>query len=192
MTPSPEIWHRDDFAVLATWRKYTRVIEIGVDRGAFASCFLSRWINGEVYLGVDPYLPYPEMPFNRDGDFFAAATVFARHHGIAKLVREKSSVVAAAFASALYYYTRPYDLVYIDGAHDYASVKADLEAWWPIIAEGGMLAGHDWHDESGDNADVQRAVLDFAGDRQVFFTSRDNPSSWYLYKNASPMEVNRL
>lgn len=43
------------------------------------------------------------------------------------------------------------DFVFIDGAHDYKYVKADIEAWLPKIKVGGYLAGHDYtpidHDE---------------------------------------------
>jgi len=36
------------------------------------------------------------------------------------------------------------DFVFIDAAHDYDNVKADIHAWYPKIKEDGILAGHDW------------------------------------------------
>lgn len=36
------------------------------------------------------------------------------------------------------------DLIFIDAAHDYDSVLADIELWTPKIREGGILAGHDF------------------------------------------------
>ncbi len=37
----------------------------------------------------------------------------------------------------------PLDLVFLDGDHRYASVAADIRAWLPHVAPGGVLAGHD-------------------------------------------------
>ena len=33
---------------------------------------------------------------------------------------------------------------FIDADHSYASVTADLHAWWPKVRAGGMIAGHDY------------------------------------------------
>jgi predicted O-methyltransferase YrrM len=51
------------------------------------------------------------------------------------------------------------DFVFIDAAHDYASVKKDLAAWYPKVKKGGIFAGHDY----AWSADVRRAVDEFLG-----------------------------
>jgi predicted O-methyltransferase YrrM len=47
------------------------------------------------------------------------------------------------------------DFVFIDGAHNYLAVKADLAAWAPKVKVGGVLAGHDYNLDG-----VKRAVHD--------------------------------
>lgn len=53
------------------------------------------------------------------------------------------------------------DMVFIDGAHDYASVVADLQAWLPKTKR--LICGHDYYDT--DQWAVKRAVDEMFGDR---------------------------
>lgn len=48
--------------------------------------------------------------------------------------------------------------VHLDARHDYASVKADIEAWLPKVKAGGWLSGDDYDDEKW--PEVVRAVSD--------------------------------
>lgn len=48
----------------------------------------------------------------------------------------------------------PIHVLFIDGAHDYPSVKADIEKWAPFVPVGGVMLFHDCTDHAG----VKRAV----------------------------------
>lgn len=183
--PSPEIWHRDDFAYLSMWRRLYRVVEVGVDRGEFASVFLSRWI-GDEYWGIDDYRPYPEMDYDRTADFLFAVDRLRPHAGRAKLVKRSSVAGSRLFDD------ESVDFVYIDGAHDFQSVRDDLSAWHPKLSQRGILAGHDWTDQPHHEG-VKRAVTEFAREigQDVYLTSVDGYfqercPSWYLYKSGMP------
>jgi MMP 1-O-methyltransferase len=40
-------------------------------------------------------------------------------------------------------FDEPIELLFIDGAHDYESVRQDFERWVPKLVEGGVVAMHD-------------------------------------------------
>jgi predicted O-methyltransferase YrrM len=46
-------------------------------------------------------------------------------------------------ADAARAFDRPVELLFIDGAHDYASVALDLDLWFPKVVDGGTIAFHD-------------------------------------------------
>ena len=62
-----------------------------------------------------------------------------RDAGIANLVHPLVTTSAAAARE----FTRPVELIFIDGAHDYDSVALDLDLWFPRVVDGGMIAFHD-------------------------------------------------
>jgi hypothetical protein len=184
--PSPEVWHRGDIPLLCNWRRLWRCAEVGVDRGEFAAMFLDRFPQCSDYWAIDPYLPYPEMPYDRQADYLMAVTRLERHARRAKLVKMASVEAARLFLPD------SLDFVYIDGAHDHASVAADLRAWWPVLSEQGILAGHDFDDQPA-HAGVKQAVTEFAEahDLTVYLTSvepylQEECPSWYCYRSVMP------
>jgi hypothetical protein len=66
------------------------------------------------------------------------------------------------------------DFVYIDGKHDYQSVKEDGTIWQPKLSEHGRIGGHDykWKYHPG----VCRAVCELFGKPTMVF--KDN--SWLI------------
>ena len=64
---------------------------------------------------------------------------------------------AAAYLSSI---RAPF--IFIDGAHDYLSVKSDIEAYWPLVSPGGILYGDDYN---SDWPGLKRAYDEFFADR---------------------------
>jgi len=127
------------------------------------------------------------MPWPRDADFQVACIRYEKFAKIAKLVRGDATEVARTLLSTdrELYAGRMFQFVYIDGCHLYESVKKDLEAWWLLVEDGGILAGHDY-DKT--HPGVIRAVDEFAVKHglTVYLTTRDHPASWYTYKGKTP------
>lgn len=67
------------------------------------------------------------------------------------------------------------DFVFIDAAHDYESVKKDINAWLPKVKENGIIAGHDyeWCD------DVKKAVKEFFIENHI----NQQEGCWIFQKN---------
>lgn len=175
--PSTEIANRIDFAHLANARGYVDAVEVGVDQGIFARDFLARW-QGHWLMLVDPYEPYPEMPYDRAIDSVVAASALAAFHGRFRFIKDRSP---DAIPHVLRCIKAP-QFVYIDGAHTEQACLTDMVAWWAVLAEGGMLAGHDYDEP---HPGVRAAVERFA--RELGLVVRlthetDFPPSWYCYK----------
>lgn len=66
-----------------------------------------------------------------------------------------------------------YDVIYIDGAHDYQSVVNDIKNSLKILKEGGVLSGHDFYEETG----VPKAVKDFFNEEDLEIFS---DSTWAI------------
>ena len=70
-----------------------------------------------------------------------------------------------------------FDFIYIDGAHDYESVKKDIELYAPKLKTFGILAGHDYeHTWPG----VIKAVDEIVISPQQLIIMDD--SSWMIKK----------
>ncbi len=63
------------------------------------------------------------------------------------------------------------DLVFIDAAHDYESVREDILAWAPKIKPGGIISGHDWHHQP-----IKQAVTEVLGQISTI------GNCWYTFK----------
>jgi predicted O-methyltransferase YrrM len=71
-----------------------------------------------------------------------------------------------------------FDVVFIDAAHDYESVKADVEAWAPLVKPRGILCGHDygWWVKNGASDGVTRYVDETLPARRIV----PGTSIWYV------------
>jgi predicted O-methyltransferase YrrM len=72
------------------------------------------------------------------------------------------------------------DIVYIDAAHDYDSVKLDLAKFWPLLSDEGVLLGDDYK-----WAGVTAAANEFAGvvKRPIYVAA---PNKYVIPKGKRP------
>lgn len=53
-------------------------------------------------------------------------------------------IKSISWEAANLYKDESLDFIFIDAAHDYASVKKDINAWFPKLKKEGIIAGHDY------------------------------------------------
>jgi hypothetical protein len=172
---SEEIAYRHDFALLCNARGYRDAVEVGVDLGVFARSFLDRF-EGSWLLLVDPY--------DRSLDAQTAIQALAPHHGRFRFIRDRSPEAIDAVLKLI----RSPGFVYIDGSHDEFDVWEDIKAWYGVLSDDGMIAGHDFDD---DHPGVVSAVTRFAEERGLVVRlthEESSPRSWYCYKR-EPAEL---
>jgi predicted O-methyltransferase YrrM len=72
-------------------------------------------------------------------DYFSDFKTNMRKCGLESYVTPMAGPSAVTAQS----WRQPIDLLFIDGAHDYAGVVADFEGFFPHVAPGGLVALHD-------------------------------------------------
>ena len=124
----------EDFAVkLVEFLKPAVIVELGVDWGFSVFAFALPNI-GTVY-GVDWF---------QDDKYAGDRTTY--QHVLderAKLDLGNVVLIKADFTDAAKSWTRPIDVLHIDGEHDYASVKQDFAHWARFVRDDGVILMHD-------------------------------------------------
>ena len=176
---------------VARARPKAAFVELGAWKGRSTVFMAVEIINSGKdidFYTVDHWLGSAETEHHRDADAIAGRlfSVFmaniapVRSHVIP--IQGVSTEVAANFAD------NSVDFIYLDAGHDYASVRADLEAWWPKLHPEGIIAGDDWCFVDHDNQrSVARAVSEFFAPlnrRVVIEPGEPNPdwSQWIVEK----------
>jgi hypothetical protein len=67
-------------------------------------------------------------------------------------------IISDSVSAARLFSNASLDWVHLDARHDYASVKADIEAWLPKVKAGGWLSGDDYDEQKW--PEVVKAVAD--------------------------------
>jgi hypothetical protein len=125
---------------------FTTGVEVGVSQGNFAAEILTEWKSCKTYKLIDlwahqeNYIDVSNVKNSEFIEFFNRTKMTLKPwQNITEYYRMYSTEAAKQIQ------TESLDFAYIDARHDYCGVMEDLEAYWPLVKPGGIMAGHDYH-----------------------------------------------
>lgn len=136
--------------------------EIGVWRGTFSSLILEVVRPRELDL-IDPWKFIAGAGDTRAGGRAAVdqTAMDAVYEDVVRRFAKRPEVVIhreMSVDAAPRFEPEYFDWVYIDGDHRYPYVRADLEAYLPLVRRGGFLTGDDYYHRPDQGLPVKTAV----------------------------------
>lgn len=163
--------------------------EVGVFCGLMSSHLLKARPDLTLYM-VDSWAPARDQPepyratrdshahmtaAEQDENALVAEQSTAFAQGRRHIVRSTSLDAARAIAGL--------DFVFLDADHSYEGVRADIDAWRHAIKPGGWLAGHDYDEAYGPDAQYDFGVIAAVDDEvraHGWTLERDIDSTWFV------------
>jgi hypothetical protein len=141
--------------------------EVGVREGYFSKFILDNTSIKKLY-SIDPWENNAELS-DCETVFRTCKSLLDPFGDRAEMVKGYSPFVSEMFED------NTLDFIYIDGLHDYESVKADIAGFYPKLKVGGIISGHDYHLE--DWPGVYNAVNEFISQNEleINVTGTDSP-----------------
>lgn len=120
-------------------------VEIGVDKGESTFQFIEQCPNIKKIYAIDPWRAYDasfktKIQSNMDANYETTKNRLKKYTDIdkIKIIRKPSLEAVSMFDDNFF------DWSFIDGDHSEEAAFADMQAWYPKIKRGGVLAGHDY------------------------------------------------
>jgi hypothetical protein len=145
--------------------------EIGVYTGQFSAHILREW-KGKCLYSIDPWMHQSRKMDVSDVQQDEQDKLLSRSVATLQPFKSRSHIMREfSVQAARSFYKHQLDFVYIDACHDYRSVWADINAWYPIVKPHGVIAGHDYKDSfvRKNLVEVKRAVDNFFVRLRLYF-----------------------
>lgn len=163
---------------------FPSVVEIGAYRGHMSRRLLMH-PNLKLTM-VDPWGEHISDSYKSTGDDYANHTIeewdLVKQVAINAVSWAKERVTlyqGTSEGAAEYFKDEFFDIVFIDGDHSYEQTKKDIIAWWPLLAPGGYLGGHDYRSDK--NYGVIQAVDEFVSEIGLSLELGEN-YTWFVRK----------
>jgi predicted O-methyltransferase YrrM len=167
------------------------VLEVGTWMGRSADALasaMSLGVKGSCLVTVDNWSK-DDSGENDEHRQAALSRYFKNRSSIIKELnfREKglnwNTIIASSEEARKAYVGKKFHFIFIDADHSYEAVKKDLELWYPLLEEGGILMGHDYRPQVPHK--VKKAVDEFFGKEKMILRH----SSLFKHNKPEPKEV---
>jgi hypothetical protein len=163
-------------------------VEVGVKHGGYSEYLLQHW-GGRRLISVDAWKAFPEDEYRDEANVSQHEfdVIYANTCKRLSVFGERSQIMRCLSVEAAGQLPdASMDFVYLDARRDYDGVVEDLNAWFPKVRRGGVLAGHDYLDGqvAGTEFGVKRAVDEFAAKYKLLVqnTFREPTyKSWFIF-----------
>lgn len=138
-------WFTDEDAeayayIISRARECPTLIELGCYCGrSLASISPLLWERNAGVIAIDTFNSVEQYKHNDYMDEF-----FDRFRLTLDQFRLNGRTDIIRGLSTSYFPVEKPDIVFIDTRHDESTTTAELEHWFPRVAEGGWICGHDW------------------------------------------------
>lgn len=168
--------HRAPYLSYISWAlnvDVKKIAEIGVNKGETSRLLRHLFPEAQLFL-IDPW--------SITSDYIQSGSPISRktkHYEKAfQTVQEQfrddphTTILRMTSRDAISHAPDDFDLVFIDGNHEYTQVKEDILSWLPKVKPGGLLAGHDYDPSIPIFDGVKRAVDEIFGDQMMLGKDR--------------------
>ncbi len=128
--------HRQFAEWLVNYKKPEVIVDLGVDHGFSTFCFAMPRI-GKVY-GIDSF----------EGDVHSGQRDAHTYNYVMQkreklFMQDNIEFIQGYFDDVAKTWTKPIDILHIDGLHTYEAVKNDYETWSKFVKDDGVILFHD-------------------------------------------------
>lgn len=148
----------------------SKLLEVGVWKGLSLKYLAEKAPQAQI-RGVDIF-EYDKDYHGRTGSFLEDAQKRLAPFKNVHLEISDSFEFAEEWATP-----NSYDFIFLDTFHDYEQIKKELHAYWPLLKNGGLFAGHDY---GGSHIGVKQAVDEFAKEKGLEI--KVSRYSWFTFK----------
>lgn len=184
----------DQIVDLCQERGFKVGAELGVQIGVFAEKNLNKWKTCEKYYLIDLWKHQENYEdFANAEDSVQLANMKATETRLQRFGKVPVLIQNSTINASYLIPDESLDFVYVDARHDYCGTYDDIEAYWPKLKKGGIMAGHDYllanqvkgqdwslcQNGTRNEGAVKGAVDDFAAKRGIkVYSTREEWKCW--------------